>query len=160
MKRVLATIAMLGTVALAVDAQTTITGRVVADESGDSLPNARVSLASADKTSVILTDGDGRFVFPALSGRSTVIASKSGYARSEATPAIAGQPIEIRLRRGATISGRIVDEFGDPALAVRVVAEAVSNPRPAPRSSRQQTLMIAANIVSGVFLPGRMGSPS
>ena len=122
-------VVMVSTVALGGHAQSTaITGRVVADATGDPIPNARVTLTTATLgTPVVLTDGDGRFAFTAPPGRQSVIASKSGHARTEPAPAIAGQPIEIRLRRGATISGRVVDRFGDPVVAARVAAQAPSS---------------------------------
>ncbi len=105
-----------------------ITGRVVADDTGAAIPNARVSLtttAPALGTPVVLTDADGRFALAAPSGRRSVIASKSGYATGEVASA-GEQAIEIRLRRGAAISGRVVDEFGDPVPGTRVVAQTVS----------------------------------
>ena len=37
------------------------------------------------------------------------------------------QPIEIRLSRGAAISGRVIDELGDPVVAAQVVAEAAAS---------------------------------
>src|SRR5215831_2002105 len=94
--------AIVSTVALVAEAQTaSVTGRVVADATGDPIPNVCVALAGPAAGSPVLTDGDGRFTLTAPAGRQSVIASKSGYARSDATPASAGQPIEIRLRRGA-----------------------------------------------------------
>ena len=115
---------IVSTVALAAHAQTaTVTGRVVADATGDPIPNVRVAVASTAAGSPVLTDGDGRFTLPAPAGPQSVVASKSGYARSDAKPATAGQPIEIRLRRGATIAGHVVDHFGEAAAAVRVAAQ-------------------------------------
>jgi protocatechuate 3,4-dioxygenase beta subunit len=107
-----------------------LSGRVVADSTGDAIANARVTLTTAAVTAtlgtpVVLTDAAGRFEIAAAAGQ-RVVASKSGYARSEPLPAAAGQPIEIRLRRGATISGRVVDRFGDPVPAARVAAQAPS----------------------------------
>jgi hypothetical protein len=105
-----------------------ITGRVVADESGDPIPNARVTLSTAALgTPVVLTDGDGRFALTAPPGRQSIVASKSGRARSEGISAIVGQPIEIRLHRSAVISGRVVDAFGDPVAMARVSAQLPSN---------------------------------
>jgi hypothetical protein len=115
---------IVSTVALAAHAQTaSITGRVVADATGDPIPNVRIALAGPSAGSPVLTDGDGRFTLPTPAGSQSVIASKSGYARTEATPANPGRAIEIRLRRGATISGRLVDRFGEAAAAIRVAAQ-------------------------------------
>lgn len=131
MRRVaLSTVIAAGIALLARAQSTAITGRVVADESGEPIANARVTLATTGPalgTPVVLTDGDGRFTFIAAPGRHSVVASKSGYARSDGVPAIAAKPIEIRLRRGAVISGRVVDEFGDPVAMARVSAQLPSN---------------------------------
>ena len=120
---------------LALPAQTppiTISGRVVADDTGDPIPNARVGVSVvAQDASVVLADRDGRFSFIVPSGRVTVVASKTGYAKSDATASNGGDPIEIRLRRGAVISGHVVDEFGDP-VGAHVVAQAPSSPPNAP----------------------------
>jgi protocatechuate 3,4-dioxygenase beta subunit len=107
---------------------------VVADGTGDPIRNARVTLTPAPKTTPgVLTDRDGRFSVTAPAGRYDVTASKSGYARSESTPATSGEAIEIRLRRSAAISGRVLDEFGDPASGVRVAVQ--TKERAAPDSS-------------------------
>jgi hypothetical protein len=42
----------------------------------------------------------------APTGRYSVVASKTGYARDDATPAVAGQPFEVRLKKGAAMSLR------------------------------------------------------
>ena len=42
--------------------------------------------------------------------------------------AAAAATIEIRLPRAAVISGRVIDEFGEPAVDARVAAEPVSLP--------------------------------
>jgi hypothetical protein len=110
--------------ALVAGAQSTIRGRVVADDTGDPIPNARVSLAtSTPGTPVVLADADGRFMLPVPAGRATVVASKATYARGEVTPPAGAESIEIRLRKGAVIHGRVVDEFGDPVPSARVGVE-------------------------------------
>src|SRR5437867_7310189 len=136
--RIIAVTLVVSAVALVVRAQSpqvstsarqtvTISGRVVADETGDPLPNARVSITSATLgTRVVLADGDGHFALTVPPDRYTVVAAKTGYVTGEAT-ATGGQAIEIRLRRAAAISGRVIDEFGDPMPAVSVTAETVSD---------------------------------
>jgi protocatechuate 3,4-dioxygenase beta subunit len=132
MRRSIVTV-LVSTVALTAQAQTaSVTGRVVSDATGDPIPNVRVALGTSTSTSPVLTDGDGRFVLVAPAGRQSVIASKSGYARSEPIAASAGQPIEIRLRRGATISGRVVDRFGEAVAAARVAAQTTAANRANP----------------------------
>jgi protocatechuate 3,4-dioxygenase beta subunit len=99
-----------------------VEGRVVTDDTGDPIRNARVTLTPPEQgTPVVLTDVDGRFSLTAPSGRYRVVASKTGYSRRDMTP-MSVETIDIRLQRGAAVSGRVVDEFGDPVRA-RVVAE-------------------------------------
>ncbi len=105
-----------------------ITGRVVADDTGDPLPNARVTLSpAAQSTAVVLTDRDGRFTLPAPGARRRVAGSKVGYARHEVNVSPTGEPIEIRLPRAAALSGRIVDASGEPVVSARVIVETQSN---------------------------------
>jgi hypothetical protein len=102
-----------------------ISGQVIADETGDPIENAQVTPTPAGLgTSVVLTDGNGRFELVAAGIISGVIINKSGYTRREM--ALSAGPIQVRLRRGAVISGRVVDEFGDPVLAAHVAAQIVS----------------------------------
>src|SRR5439155_4983094 len=80
----------------------TINGRVVADETGDPIPNARVTRATvAPGSPVVLTDRDGRFAFAAPPGRHSVVASKSGRGRSEVTTTITDGGIELPLRQSS-----------------------------------------------------------
>jgi hypothetical protein len=46
-------------------------------------------------------------------GRFTIVGSKSAYARNEVTSATTEDAIEIRLQRGAAISGRVLRAAGD-----------------------------------------------
>jgi protocatechuate 3,4-dioxygenase beta subunit len=101
-----------------------VSGRVVTDDTGDPVRNARVAVTGLQPAPVVLTDADGRFAFSVPSGgRYILAASKTGYARREAAPAVDGQAIEIRLRRSAAISGLVLDEFGDPVVGARVAAQ-------------------------------------
>jgi hypothetical protein len=119
------------TLALRAGAQSTsIAGRVVAGDSGDPVPNARVTLTGASQdVAVHLTDADGHFTFSASSGPHRLVVSKPGYARAEVTMNRA-RATEISLHRGAVIPGRVVDEFGDAVIESRVSAEAVSSGSP------------------------------
>jgi len=100
-----------------------ITGRVVAESTGDPLPNVRVSLRSgALGAPAVLTDGEGRFTIPAAQDRSTVTVSKTGYGPTDAAVS-AGAANVIRLPRGAAISGRVLDQLGEPVLGARVTIE-------------------------------------
>jgi hypothetical protein len=105
----------------------TFSGRVVADETGDPIANARVSLLTTGQgVPVVLTSHEGRFTLTAPPTRLTVVASKSGYGRREATVTLTDPSVEIRLSRGAAISGRVVDEFGEPISSAMVLLEKVS----------------------------------
>jgi Carboxypeptidase regulatory-like domain len=100
-----------------------ITGRVVADSTGDPIRNARVTLLpDPQPPAVTLTDGEGHFSVTVPAGRYSVVAGKTGYARGEATSVVAGQALQVRLKKGAAISGRVLDESGDPIVGVRVAA--------------------------------------
>jgi uncharacterized GH25 family protein len=124
MKHVVAAVALIVAAVATPRAQSSITGRVVAD-SGESVPNARVALnlPNSQERVAVLTDSEGRFSLPAPEGRHNVVARKTRFALGQVTTVTGAAPVEIRLRRGAAISGRIVDELGDPVIATRVTVE-------------------------------------
>ena len=136
MKRVALATVILGAIALTARAQPprvnpsvstvppiTLSGRVVADDTGEAIANARVGLNGSTQ-SAVLTNHDGRFDLSAPAGRYTIAVSKTGYGRRELTTS--DQPGEIRLLRGVAISGRVMDAHGDPVVGGRVVAEIAS----------------------------------
>jgi protocatechuate 3,4-dioxygenase beta subunit len=116
---------------------------VTAAESGDPLRNARVVLSpAAGDAPLVLTDAEGRFTFNLLPpGTYSVSASKSGYANSASsarngtTPSTVVQlgagatmaGVTVPLARGAVISGRILDESGDPLSNANVIVEALAD---------------------------------
>jgi len=104
-------------------APTAVSGRVIADDTGEPVANARVAAPLAAVGSpVVLTDDDGRFTLTIPAGATRIAASKTGYGRSE-TPVTAGrQTIDIHLQRAAAVTGRVVDEVGEPILGARVSA--------------------------------------
>jgi hypothetical protein len=107
-----------------------ILGRVVSTDSGGPLRRAQVRLTAPEVgVKVALTDAEGRFEFRELpAGRFTLNATKSGYVSvqyGQTRPFEQGRPIEladkqvldktdVAMPRGGVISGRLVDEFGDP----------------------------------------------
>ncbi len=121
---------ILGAIALTAFGQQTIrvTGRVVADDTGNPIPNARVAVAiagpAASPPPVVMTDRNGQFSFaiPAAA-RASVTASKSGYGHGDSEVVTRDTTLELRLPRGAVIAGRITDRYGEPAPAVRVAVE-------------------------------------
>ena len=113
-------------------------GRVVAADSGAVVRRAQVTLSGPEagvKTAV--TDTQGRYEFRDLpAGRVNLSVSKSGFLDTkygQSHPAERGRPIEladgqvrdkvdVTLMRGGAISGRILDEFGDPVPDATVAA--------------------------------------
>jgi hypothetical protein len=114
-----------------------IRGRVIAADTGNPIRRAQVrALSSEARTSRLTTsDGEGRYEFRDLpAGRWEITASKAGFVTlrfGQRRPFEAGRPVElaekqtfeqanIALPRGAAITGRVFDEFGDPVAGARV----------------------------------------
>ena len=118
----------------------TIAGRITDAESGLAIRRVTVMLRAGQPGAEregrsVATDADGRYVFENLpAGRYVVTATKSGYVnwtygqRGTAVPApnldlADGQTFDradISLPKGAVITGRVVDEFGEPISDVMV----------------------------------------
>jgi protocatechuate 3,4-dioxygenase beta subunit len=116
-----------------------IRGRIVAAETANPLRRVQVRLMASELRAPRLatTDAEGRYVFRDLpAGRYTINASKPGYVSlqyGQRRPFEQGRPIELvdkqvvdkvdfSLPRGGVLTGRIVDEFGDPVSDVAVSA--------------------------------------
>ena len=113
-------------------------GRVVAADTGAVVRRAQVRISSPDiGTKTALTDAQGLYEFKDLpAGRFTVAVSKSGFVPvqyGQTRPFEPGRPIDladaqvlektdVALPRGSAVSGRIVDEFGEPVSDVSVSA--------------------------------------
>ena len=104
----------------------TISGRVVAAEDERPLRRARITTSDAGERHSVLTDDDGRFDAVVRDLSQPLVVIKAGYAavlidlrREGARP---NRPIEVRLSRGAAISGRVIDDMGAPVVGVRVNA--------------------------------------
>ena len=101
----------------------TIRGRVV-DEDSAPLANVRVAVVSSDLgAQVVLTDEDGRFAIDAGSAATSLAISKAGFGRKVVAASSGNRgAIDVRLSRGAAVSGHIVNEFGDAVFSARVTA--------------------------------------
>jgi hypothetical protein len=118
----------------------TIRGRVIAADGGEPLRNARVTISGPSSVPRIFTDGDGRFLFSNLTfGRYALLVRKAGYVQTPFGPRKPADPpmwieitaespafsAEVRLPRSAAISGRILDDLGNPIELAQVSAERV-----------------------------------
>jgi protocatechuate 3,4-dioxygenase beta subunit len=119
-----------------------IRGRVVAMDTGQAIRRAQVRLTGSElgmKTA--LTDGNGRYEFKELpAGRVNLSVSKGGFVNmqyGQTRPFEPGRPIEladgqlmekvdVALPRGSVVSGRVVDEFGEPVTDAMVTAMRMS----------------------------------
>jgi hypothetical protein len=117
--------------------RSTIRGRVVTLDTGQPVRRATVRVTAPELRvpRITLTDADGRYAFSDLpAGRYAINASKIafvGWFYGQTQPGVPGKPlvladaqtagdVDIRLPRGAVITGRITDEFGDPVPSARV----------------------------------------
>ncbi len=114
-----------------------IRGRVVAADTGQPVRKAFIRASSTDirEGRVASTDVEGRYELKELpAGRYTLTASKGSFvqlAYGQVRPFEPGKPIELAdgqrlekvdfsLPRGGIITGRIVDEFGEPVADAQV----------------------------------------
>ena len=99
-----------------------VEGRVVADDTGDPIPNAKVGFSTGASARATLTDRDGRFAIDTVPGVARLAVTKAGYARREIALQPARGAVDVRLARTAVITGRISYANGDPAVNVAVSA--------------------------------------
>ena len=115
----------------------TLRGHVLAADTGRPLRKAQVRILAGEirENRLATTDDDGRYEFKEVkAGRYTINATKGSYislSYGQTRPLEAGTPLEIKdgqtvervdfsLPRGAVITGRIFDEFGEPLSDVMV----------------------------------------
>ena len=118
----------------------TLRGHVLAADTGLPLRKAQVRIMAGDirENRVATTDADGRFEFTDVrAGRYTIQASKGSYvglAYGQQRPTDAPRPLQIldhqtvekldfSLPRGGVITGRIVDEYGEPMSDVQIAPQ-------------------------------------
>ncbi|MEN3339057.1 MAG: hypothetical protein V7647_2733 [Acidobacteriota bacterium] len=115
-----------------------IRGRVLSAETGSAVRRVQVRVFGPDiGMKLATTDDDGRFEFRGLpAGRFSLSATKSGYVSAQygqTRPFESGKPLEladgqildkanILIPRGSAITGRILDEFGEPVTEAMVAA--------------------------------------
>lgn len=102
-----------------------IAGRVVRASDGAPLPNVRISASDGSgELGRVATrsDADGEFTLLVRSGQVRLAARKTGYSTLtlDATP---GTPVAIQLVPSVVVSGRVIDDRGDPVVGALVVAE-------------------------------------
>ena len=115
-----------------------IRGRIVAADTSTPIRRAQVRATTAGGgrgARLVTTDSEGRFELRDLpAGRWELSAAKAGFVTlryGQRRPFEAGRPLElatgqklegvdIALPRGAAITGRVFDEFGDPVAGARV----------------------------------------
>jgi hypothetical protein len=112
-----------------------LTGRVVAADTGRALKRARVIVSGAGRPQAATTDEQGRYRIAGLAaGSYTVSATKTGFvdglfgqrrALASGTPVdlLEGQQlagIDLKLLRGAVVTGRVLDEDGEPLARAMV----------------------------------------
>jgi len=121
-----------------------VRGHVVAAENGQPLRKAQVRIQSGElrENRLTTTDGDGKFEFKeVIPGRYNVSASKGSYVAlqyGQLRPFEPGKPLEVlaaqtiekvdfALPRGAIITGRVIDEFGEPLPDTMVSVQRYQN---------------------------------
>jgi hypothetical protein len=118
-------------------------GRVVDGDNDRPLRRAIVSVflpRDDDATRPVLTDEDGKFAIELADPSSAIVITKAGYASVVIEPDRRSplRDLDVRLARGAVISGRVIEQ-GLPAIGARVVARRVDDTSPAAPSYQAET---------------------
>ena len=120
-------------------ASSRIRGRVVRADTGAPIRGALIRLSTADVRDAgsVMTDGGGRYEIVDLPpGRYNVSATRDGFVQlsyGQLRPLQGGKPLQLKvgevleridfaLPRGAVISGRVLDELGEPVANSNVQA--------------------------------------
>lgn len=122
----------------------TLRGHVVSAENGQPLRKAQVRITAPElrENRLTSTDADGKYEFKeVVAGRYNVTASKGSYVAlqyGQQRPFEPGRPLEIldgqlvekvdfALPRGGIVTGRIIDEFGEPLSDAMVSMQRYQN---------------------------------
>jgi hypothetical protein len=111
-----------------------VRGRVVrADDPAVPVPRARISLNGVEPAVRFFTDDQGRFEIAAPAASTTLTASKPGFvtATLPLPRRRAPEPLEIPLARGAALTGRVIDQFGQVVVLSGVRVRRVDEALPA-----------------------------
>lgn len=118
-------------------AQTLVTGVVRAQDGDMPLAGARVAaIVNGKPAGNAVSTRDGQFELAVPDGEFDLAVSKAGYAPLRLTVAAlaAGRPLDVRLVRGAVITGRVLDQTGLPSadtpVRVRRAGSDVAAPGP------------------------------
>ena len=145
----------------------TLRGVVVSDEPAPKpVPRARVSVEwDGGRSEPVSTDEQGRFETraPAASRPSVVKVAKAGFAPWEGRRArnATDRPIQVRLARGAVVTGTVVDRAGAPAVGVTVtVRRTADHPASGPhRLSVRRIPTTVGNSALAICPRAAMSSP-
>jgi hypothetical protein len=139
-----------------------ISGRVVADD-GQPLGGAQVIAVGVGRsrimggTQMTNCDAEGNFKVAGLSsGVYSLLARSPGYisVQDQSRKHRIGESAIIRMSRGGVITGRVTDEFGEPMVGVRVLADRVRDSEGEPdRSARMMNEMNSSRMTDdrGVY---------
>jgi hypothetical protein len=120
-----------------------ISGRVVADD-GQPMGGAQVVAMGVGKSPLTIAsqmtncDADGNFKVTGLSlGAYSLLARSPGYVsvQDQSHNYRIGENVTIRMTRGGVITGRVIDEFGEPMVGVRVSADRIRDSEGMPDKS-------------------------
>jgi hypothetical protein len=120
---------LVASTALAQPPAASLRGRVIDAENDRPLRRSIVSLARRDAgVRPVLTDEDGRFAIDCPGPCSAIVITKAGYESVVVEPErrTVTRELDVRLERGAVMSGRIIEQ-GMPAIGARVIARRVDD---------------------------------
>jgi hypothetical protein len=108
--------------------------RVVDRDSRIPILRARVAAASTQSLAPTFTDGQGRVSIGVSRVGRTLRISKPGYVSQTIEVSAASEPVQVRLSRGAAISGRVIDTVGASVVGRTVVLTSIDSTVP-PRAA-------------------------
>ncbi len=108
-------------------------GRVV-DETSSPVGRARIAVAANGMPlDAVFADAEGRFEIRLPETDVTITVSKAGFVKAVVQrPARSSGSLDIRLVRGAMLTGRVVDSAGETVVNVRVRVRALNPSAPDP----------------------------